>query len=441
MTTMQSLKDVTTAAFEASEDFARSLDAIDDLAPHRAEFAIPRTTHGPNAGRDAIYLCGNSLGLMPQRARALIEQELNDWSSLAVEGHLAATRPWYSYHELFRDSGARLVGALPGEVVMMNSLTVNLHLLMVSFFAPAGKRTKLLIEESAFPSDTYAAKSHLATRGLDWREHLLFARPRAGEHTLRTEDVIALIEQHSDEMALVMLGGVHFLTGQAHNIAAITAAAHRVGAVAGWDLAHAAGNIELALHDWNVDFACWCSYKYLNAGPGAVAGAFVHERHGQNLSIPRFAGWWGNDPATRFQMQLIPDFVPRAGADGWQISNPPIMALAPLKASIDLFDAVGMKRLRAKSRVLTGYLHWLLREMAPSAGVWEVITPHDPEARGCQLSILVHDRPHERFETLREHGVMCDFREPNVIRVAPTPSYNTFVDVFRFAQIMSSLAG
>lgn len=436
MTTLTGLGNVTARDFDRGEEFARHLDSIDELRGFRGEFAVPPSPRGG----DSIYLCGNSLGLMPRATSELLAKELEDWARLGVEGHLHARTPWYSYHEIFREKGARLVGAVPGEVVMMNSLTVNLHLMMVSFFRPQGKRTKILIEESAFPSDTYAVKTHLASRGLDWREHLILAAPRAGEHTLRTNDLVALIERHGESLALVMLGGVHFLSGQVHDMARITAVGQRVGAKVGWDLAHAAGNVELRLHDWNVDFACWCSYKYLNSGPGAIAGAFVHERHGRDASLPRYAGWWGNDPSTRFQMQLIPDFAPREGADGWQLSNPPILAMVPLKASLDLFDRAGMAALRRKSRVLTGYLAWLLRETAPSAGAWEVITPNDAEARGCQLSLLVHDRPRERFRALSERGVICDFREPNVIRIAPTPLYNTFLDVHRFAHIMATLA-
>ena len=436
MTTLTALGQVTAGDFDPHERFARHLDSIDDLAHLRGRFAIPRMA----SGEDSIYLCGNSLGLMPKRTGELLARELEDWANLGVEGHMHARTPWYSYHEVFRESGARLVGGLPGEVVMMNSLTVNLHLMLVTFFRPRGRRTKILIEDGAFPSDTYAVKTHLATHGLDWREHLVLAAPRPGEHTLRTEDVLALIERHGEELAVTMLSGVHFLSGQALEIRRITEAAQRVGAIAGWDLAHAAGNLELRLHDWNVDFACWCSYKYVNAGPGAIAGAFVHERHGNNAALPRFAGWWGNDPATRFRMQLIPDFVPRPGADGWQISNPPILAMTPLRASLEVFDEAGMTRLRAKSRVLTGYMHWLLRELVPQANAWEIIPPHDAESRGCQLSILVHDRPRERFRALSDAGVICDFREPNVIRVAPTPSYNTFLDVHRFAHVMARLA-
>jgi len=438
MSAVASLAELSVRSFEPSEEFARHLDAIDPLRGERERFACPP---GPHDGR-CIYLCGNSLGLMPLAARDEVIGELDDWARLAVEGHAKARRPWYSAHEDFRESGARLVGAKPGEVVMMNSLTVNLHLMMVSFFRPAGKRTRILIEDSAFPSDTYAVKTHLASRGLDPAEHLLLAKPRPGERTLRSEDLEALIARHADELALVLLGGVHFFTGQAHDIARITRAGHAAGATVGWDLAHAAGNLDLALHDAGVDFACWCSYKYLNAGPGAIAGCFVHERHGGDAALPRYAGWWGNDPATRFRMQLIPEFVPREGADGWQLSNPPILSLAPLRASLAIFDRIGMAALRAKSRALTGYFHWLLRELAAErpGTPWEIVTPVDPEARGCQLSILVHDRPKERFAALRDAGVVGDFREPNVIRLAPTPLYNGFLDVWRTARALASLA-
>lgn len=437
MTTVASLADVGVQDFSTDETFARHLDAIDPLRGERELFACPA---GPYDGR-AIYLCGNSLGLMPKAARDEVLGELDDWSRLAVDGHGKARVSWYSTHEVFRETGARLVGGKPGEVVMMNSLTVNLHLMMVSFFRPAGRRTKILIEDAAFPSDTYAVKTHLASRGLDPAANLILARPRPGEHVLRTEDVEALIAKHAEELALVMLGGVHFFTGQAHDIARITRAGQAVGAKVGWDLAHAAGNLELRLHEANVDFACWCSYKYLNSGPGAVAGCFVHERHGGDASLPRYAGWWGNDPATRFRMHLIPEFIPRPGADGWQLSNPPVLALAPLRASLAIFDRIGMAALRAKSRVLTGYLYWLLREHAATrpGTPWEVVTPVNPEARGCQLSILVHDRPKERFAALRDAGVIGDFREPNVIRLAPTPLYNGFLDAWRTAKAFASV--
>ena len=422
--------------FRPDEACARALDAADPLHGYRARFCIPRDAEG----REIAYFAGNSLGLQPKATRDLLMQELDDWANLAVEGHFHGRTPWYSYHEVFRETGARLVGARPGEVVMMNSLTVNLHLLMVSFYRPTRERHIILMEEPAFPSDTYAIKSQLACRGLDPRSALMTVKARRGEHVIRTADVEMVLAEFGDRIALVLLGGVNFFTGQVMDMARITAAARARGCVVGWDLAHAAGNVPLQLHDWGVDFAAWCNYKYLNSGPGAVAGAFVHERHGGDTTLPRFAGWWGNDPATRFRMHLQPDFEPRVGADGWQISNPPILAMAPVMASLAIFDEATMPALRAKSERLTGYLQYLL-DIAGAAGGgaarWEVITPRDPAARGCQLSILVQDRPKERFAALQQAGITCDFREPNVIRVAPTPLYNTYYDVWRFAQAIA----
>jgi kynureninase len=421
--------------FRRDESFAMEMDAADPLREYREQFLIPKRA----SGEPVIYFCGNSLGLQPTKAREYVQQELNDWARLAVDAHFEGKTPWYSYHEVFGEAGARLVGARPGEVVMMNSLTVNLHLMMVTFYQPTTERYKILIEDPAFPSDLYAVKSHLRTRGLDPDKALLVAKPRSGEHCIRTEDLETLLEREGRSIALVMLGGVNFLTGQAFDIARITEVGHRHGCIVGWDLAHAAGNLALRLHDWNVDFAAWCSYKYLNSGPGAVAGCFVHERHGKNPrnDLPRFAGWWGNDPQTRFKMHLIPEFVPREGADGWQVSNPPILSMAPLRASLELFDAAGMNALRAKSLRLTSYLRHLLEAQA-DGGRWQIITPQDPEAHGCQLSILVNDQPRQKFKQLEEAGVVCDFREPNVIRVAPVPLYNTFHEVWRFAQLMGA---
>ena len=428
----QLFEDVNTASFERTLEYARHLDGIDPFNGWRDRFQIP-TVRGVDRG---AYLCGNSLGLMPKRAREIVIEELDDWGDFGVEGHLDSRRPWYSYHELFRETGARLVGAEPGEVVMMNSLTVNLHLLMVSFYRPDGRRRKILIEDGAFPSDTYAVKTHMRSRGIDPGEALVTCAPREGEETLRIEDVEARIDELGDELALVMFGGVHFRTGQVHDMRRITAAAQARGAMAGFDLAHAAGNVEMKLHEWNVDFACWCSYKYLNSGPGALAGAFVHQRHGDNPDTPRFAGWWGNDPDSRFQMQLIPEFVPQPGAAGWQLSNPPILAAAPLVASLELFDEAGMAALCAKSRVLTGYLEFLLRETLDDA--CSVITPASTAERGCQLSVHVTDQPRRRFDTLMDRGIICDFREPDVIRLAPTPLYNRFVDVFAVAEALGA---
>jgi kynureninase len=418
--------------FSADEEFALQQDRVDPLRSFRDRFFLPLDAEG----KPLIYFVGNSLGLMPRASRQIVEQELDDWAKFAVDGHFAAATPWYSYHETLREPAARLVGAQPNEVVCMNSLTVNLHLLMATFYRPTPERRKILMEEPAFPSDTYAIQSQILHHGFDPEDSLLLARPREGEHTIRHEDIEALLEREGREIALVLFAGVNFFTGQLFDIAGITAAAQKQGCRVGIDLAHAAGNAPLALHDWNVDFAVWCSYKYLNSGPGAVAGAFVHERHATNRDLPRFAGWWGNDPATRFRMQLERDFVPVQSADAWQISNPPILAMAPLRTSLAIFDeAGGMEKLREKSARLTGYFQFLLDRA--SSQLCEVITPRQPNERGCQLSILVHEHPKELFEKLEAAGVKCDFREPNVIRAAPTPLYNTFHEVWRFAQILA----
>ncbi len=421
----------TSLSFGSAEADALRLDAADPLRGYRDRFHIPRSPDG----REMLYFCGNSLGLQPKAARELVLQELDDWARLGVEGHFAGTRPWYPYHEQFRELAARLVGAQPGEAVVMNSLTVNLHLLMVSFYRPTPERRKILIDWPCFPSDIYAVKSQLVCHGLDPDADLLIARPREGEHTLHTEDVEALLDREGPSIALALLAGVNFFTGQWMDIPRLTNAAHRQGCLIGWDLAHAAGNVPLALHDWNVDFAAWCSYKYLNGGPGAVAGAFVHERHGNITALPRFAGWWGNDPATRFQMHLRPDFVARTGADGWQVSNPPILAMAPVLASMRIFDEAGMVALREKSLLLTGYLEWLIDRIADKP--FEIITPREPAQRGCQLSILAREDPRGLFKRLQEAHVIGDFREPNVIRVAPVPLYNSFHDAWRFARILA----
>jgi kynureninase len=417
--------------FSADEQFALQLDSEDPLRHFRQKFHLP-------LGKDdkpLIYFAGNSLGPMPKAARAIVEEELNNWAKLGVDAHHAAGTPWYTYHEALREPTARLIGAKPLEVICMNSLTVNLHLMMATFYRPTKSRFKILMEEPAFPSDTYAIKTQIVHHGLDPRDVLILARPRKNEFTIRVEDIINLTEQHADQLAVVMLAGVNFFTGQWFDIEKITAAAWAHGIVVGFDLAHAVGNVPLALHDWNADFAVWCSYKYLNAGPGAVAGAFVHERHATNRKLPRLAGWFGNDPNTRFRLHLEPEFVPVASADGWQISNPPIFAMAPLRASLAIFDdAGGMEPLRAKSVRLTSYLEFLLAEIGSKK--FTVITPRNPDERGCQLSILAHEHPKELFSKLKAAGVKCDFREPNVIRVAPTPLYNNFHEVWRFARIL-----
>lgn len=418
-----------TTAYEPTEDFAKRLDERDPLAPFRERFALPE-----RRGERVLYFNGNSLGLMPKATRAVVEAELADWEALAVDAHFAGKTPWVSYHEVFRESGARLVGAVPGEVVMMNGLTVNLHLMMTTFFQPDASRFKILMEQGAFPSDAYAAQSQLALRGFDPDSGLIRVGPRAGEALLRTEDVIQAIEKHGDEIALVLLPGVQYYTGQLLDIAAITKAARDAGCVAGWDLAHAAGNVPMRLHDWDVDFAVWCSYKYLNAGPGAIAGCFIHERHARNVALPRLGGWWGNDPKTRFRMHEQGAFVPREGADGWQVSNPPILAMAPLRASLQIFDEVGIASLRQKSVVLTGYLEWLLDRAKVRR--FEVITPKSPDARGCQLSLRIIDRPKETLGSLEALGLIGDFRPPDVVRIAPVPLYNTFHEVWRAADLL-----
>jgi kynureninase len=420
--------------YHPDEAFARHMDADDPLAGYRQQFHIP-----PRAdGSPVIYFCGNSLGPQPRAARGLVNEELDAWAQLGVGAHFKEPAPWYSYHELFRESGARLVGAKPGEVVMMNSLTINLHLMMATFYRPTHERHKILMDEPTFPSDLYAVQSQLRHHGFDPDEALLTVKPCDGEQTIRIEDIEETLERRGHEIALVLWSGINFITGQCFDMQRIAAAARRQGCVIGFDLAHAAGNVILQLHDWQVDFAVWCSYKYLNSGPGAIAGCFVHEKHGRSLDLPRFAGWWGNDPAMRFRMHLEPRFTPREGADGWQVSNPSILAMAPLRASLALFDSATMPALRAKSERLTSYLHYLLNRLAP--GRIEIITPRDPAQRGCQLSMRVQHQARDLLGVLEAAGVVCDFREPDVIRVAPAPLYNTFHEVWRFARVLGLIA-
>lgn len=406
--------------------YAAELDSADELAGFRERFLIPKR----NNLDEEIYLCGNSLGLQPKTAREFIEQELREWELLGVRGHFAAKRPWMPYHEFLTEKTAELVGALPSEVVNMNTLTTNLHLMMVSFYRPTSQRYKLLIEKGAFPSDRYATESQVRFHGFDPLDALLEIGPREGETVIRDEDLYALIESQGDEIALIMLPGVQYYTGQVFDMQEVTRLGHRKGCMVGFDLAHATGNLVMQLHDWNVDFAVWCNYKYMNAGPGAVAGCFVHEDHHRE-PLPRFAGWWGHDKQTRFSMG--PDFHPIPSVEGWQLSNPPILALAPILASLEIFHEAGMQRLRAKSERLTGYLEHLLRERLPENV--EIITPLEPSRRGCQLSLRVTSGDGRQvFETLENGGVTCDWREPDVIRVAPVPLYNSFVDVSRFVQ-------
>lgn len=411
-------------------EHARALDAEDPLARYRGMFHIPRSR--ADASKPAVYLVGNSLGLQPRSVRDEIVGELDDWARLGVDAHFEGRHPWFSAHEWFREPAARLVGALPGECVVMNTLTANLHLMMVSFYRPTQERHKILIEDQAFPSDSYAVESQAAYHGRDPREAIVRLRPRAGENYVREEDVLHVIDEHGDSLALVLLGAVNYVSGQWFDMPAITAAGRRAGAVVGWDLAHAAGNVPMKLHDWGADFAVWCSYKYLNAGPGAIAGCFVHDRHANRTDLTRFAGWWGNDPATRFKMQ--PGFVPAAGADGWQLSNPSIFSLAPLRASLRIFVEAGMSALREKSVQLTGSLEATLLEREIRG--MEIMTPSDPARRGCQLSLRFSENARAIFDALAERGVVCDYREPGVIRVAPVPLYNTFEDVSEFASIL-----
>ncbi|HNU55306.1 MAG TPA: kynureninase [Flavobacteriales bacterium] len=408
---------------------AQDLDARDPLRNFRDEFHFPQ-----HEGREVIYFTGNSLGLQPKAAADALKQEMDDWARLGVEGHFHAKHPWYSYHEELTASSARLVGAKEAEVVVMNQLTSNLHFLLVSFYRPTGKRVKILTEKRPFPSDTYAFASQIAFHGLDPANTLVEMQPREGEHILRPEDIIARINELGDELALVCFGGVNFLTGQAFDIKGITAAAHRVGAFAGFDLAHAAGNLDLKLHDDGPDFACWCSYKYLNSGPGGVAGAFVHERH-LSADLPRFAGWWGHDKKERFKMER--DFKPMPTAEAWQVSNAPVLPMAVHRVALEQFDRAGIERLRAKSVQLTGYLRWTIEGIsAENIGMFNIITPKESAMSGAQLSILVRGDGRGVFERLTARGVYCDWREPDVLRMAPVPMYNSFEDVWRFGQAL-----
>ena len=405
-------------------------DGQDPLASFRDRFHMP-----PHRDGDALYFTGNSLGLQPVQASTFIEGELEDWRRFGVEGHFHGRRPWVDYHSFATEDLATLVGALPVEVVAMNALTVNLHLLLVSFYRPEGGRTKLMIEEGAFPSDRYAALSQLRLHGLDPDEHLIELAPRDGEHTLRTEDIEARIAQENDALACVMLCGVQYYTGQWMQMERITAAAHAVGATCGFDLAHAVGNVPLRLHDWNVDFACWCGYKYLNGGPGCTAGAFVHERHANRPDLPRLEGWWGHSASRRFLME--PDFDLMPGAEGWQTSNAPVMNMAALLASLSEFREAGMDQLRTKSLALTDFLERGIHSVAAATGAQlDILTPSDPAQRGCQLSVVAHGHGKSLFDHLTAHGVIVDWREPAVIRLAPVPLYNRFADVAQFLVIL-----
>jgi kynureninase len=414
--------------FETSLGFAKKLDREDPLKSFRSKFHIPVIN-----GKQAIYFTGNSLGLQPKSAKTFLNQEMKDWASLGVEGHLHAKRPWLYYHKTSKKALAQLTGAKPSEVVAMNQLTVNLHLLMVSFYHPTSTRFKIIAEAGAFPSDQYALESQLKWHGLNTDDALIEVKPRIGEHILRTEDMLKVIYDNRHQLALVMLSGVQYYTGQFFNIRKITEAGHRAGAYVGFDLAHAIGNVPLNLHRDQVDFAVWCSYKYLNSGPGSIAGAFVHEKHAKKFTLKRFAGWWGHHEKERFQMKK--GFKPMAGADGWQLSNFPVLSGAAHLASLDLFQQAGIKALRKKSVLLTGYLEFLLKQIDPQQKKFRLITPSRPEERGCQLSIMVKQKGKKVFNALAQAGIVADWREPDVIRVAPAPLYNSFREVFEFTQI------
>ena len=420
-----------TSTFRLDRAFAQELDCRDPLAAFRDKFHIPKMTDG----RDHLYMCGNSLGLQPKSVRAFVEQELADWEKLGVEGHVHARNPWLPYHEFLTSSMAKVVGGQENEVVVMNSLTVNLHLLMVSFYRPTAKRHKIIIEADAFPSDRYAVISQIQFHGFDPKTSLIELRSKSGHPVIPTEEILEVIAREGDSVALVMLGGVNYYSGQAFEMQKITEAGHAVGAKVGFDLAHGAGNLHLKLHEWGPDFACWCGYKYLNSGPGGLSGIFIHNRHATDFSIPRFAGWWGHNKANRFKMP--PYFEPLPGAEGWQLSNPPILALAALRASLEIFEEAGMDALRAKSELLTGYLEWLIQQKNSNANI-RIITPSDPGQRGCQLSLQTLHNGREIFDRLTAAGVIADWREPDVIRIAPVPLYNRYVDAWDFVDLLTT---
>lgn len=418
------------AAFEASLEYARSLDQVDILFPFRERFHFPR--HGEH---EAGYFCGNSLGLQPKSTAYLMQKELEDWAAFGVEGHTQARNPWMYYHHLFSESLAKIVGAEKDEVVAANTLTVNLHLLMMSFYRPKNGRYKIIMEAGAFPSDQYAMETQARMYGYDPKDAIIEIAPREGEYLIQEEDILAAIKEAGSSLALVMFGGVNYYTGQLFDMKAITEAAHAVGAYAGFDLAHAVGNVPLQLHDWGVDFACWCSYKYLNSGPGGVGGIFVHRLHGDNPEFFRLAGWWGNEEKTRFEMKK--GFFPQRGAASWQMSNAPVFNMIAHRASLDIYDKAGMTALREKSLKMTAYLEYLLGTLKKLP--FSIISPRDPQKRGAQLSLLFHERGREVFDALSAAGIIADWREPDVIRVAPVPLYNSYEDVYRLYEVMRDM--
>jgi kynureninase len=422
--------------YQNTLQFARELDKADPLKHFREMFYIPLMF-----GKECIYFTGNSLGLQAKRTQDYVVDELEDWASLGVEGHLHARNPWLPYHEIFPKQLSKIVGCLPHEVVVMNSLTVNLHLLLVSFYRPTKQRYKIICEAKAFPSDQYAFETQAKYHGFDPANAVIEVSPREGEYAIRTEDILSTIKQHGDSVAVVLFSGVNYYTGQLFDIKTITEAAHSMGAYAGFDLAHAAGNVELHMHDWDADFACWCSYKYLNSGPGAVGAVYIHEKHVANKDLPRFAGWWGYTKESRFKMEKGFEAIPTA--EGWQLSNAPVLAMAAHKASLDVFEEAGIDQLHKKRRLLSGYLHYVLNAVnsRQKEKVLEIITPSNENERGCQVSMLMLKRGTEIFNELTKQGVLADWREPNVIRIAPVPLYNSFEDIYRFGSIVSKLIG
>ena len=416
-----------------SLEFALQFDKSDELSDYRQRFHIPTLN-----GKDVLYFTGNSLGLQPKSVKSHLMQELDDWAKFGVEGHFEAKNPWVSYHKILSEPFARLVGAQPDEVVAMNGLSVNLHLMMVSFYQPKGKRTKIICEAKAFPSDQYMLESQVKFHGLNPEETIIEVSPREGEHCIRQEDILSCVEEVGDELALVFWGGVNYYTGQVFDMPKITEVAKGVGAFVGFDLAHGVGNVSLNLHDWGVDFACWCSYKYLNSGPGSVSGIFVHNKHEYNKDLPRFAGWWGHDEESRFLMEK--GFVPMKGAQGWQLSNAAVFSMAPCKASMDIFDEVGLPKLIKKSRKLTNFMEFVFNDISERYDNcnFEIITPKEERYRGCQLSVLMHGQGKEMFDYITKEGVIADWREPNVIRLAPVPLYNSFEDIFKLGQIIEN---
>lgn len=418
--------------FQNTLKFAQELDKNDELSSYRNEFIFPQ-----HNGKSVIYFTGNSLGLQPKSAKKYVDEVMNDWANRAVEGHFYSDKPWWDYHERFAEPLSKIMGAKPSEVAVMNTLTVNLHLMMVSFYRPTKTRFKIICEEKAFPSDQYMLQSQVHFHGYNPDDTIVEIKRRDGEHNIRIEDVLAKIDEVGEELALVLIGGVNYYTGQVFDIEQITKSGQAVGAKVGWDLAHAAGNIKLDLHNWNVDFACWCSYKYMNSGPGNASGVFVHEKHHTDKNLPRFAGWWGHNKERRFKME--PNFDPVHGADGWQISNLPILSLAPYLASTEMFAEIGMEKLIAKRDKITAYLEYILNEIDKEVDSnFEIITPNNPSERACQLSVFLHGEGRSLFDYLMKNGVITDWREPNVIRLAPVPLYCSFEDMYRFGQILKA---